>query len=94
MKIPKGLQPLLEDGMIDTVVRRLKSGNEASVYIVACAVPQALRLVSENQTAWRPRRQAYTAMPNHTTFRPTDGHAPFQPLLMINPTAPRMFIHW
>ncbi len=36
MKIPKGLQPLIEDGMIDTVVRRLKSGKEASVYIVAC----------------------------------------------------------
>ncbi len=36
MKIPKGLQPLIEDGMIDAVVRRLKSGKEASVYIVAC----------------------------------------------------------
>ena len=36
MKIPKGLQPLIEDGMVDTVVRRLKSGKEASVYIVAC----------------------------------------------------------
>jgi RIO kinase 1 len=36
MKIPKGLQPLIDDGMVDTVVRRLKSGKEASVYIVAC----------------------------------------------------------
>jgi len=36
MKIPKGLQPLIEDGMVDTVVRKLKSGKEASVYIVAC----------------------------------------------------------
>ncbi len=36
MKTPKGLQPLIEDGIIDTVVRRLKSGKEASVYIVAC----------------------------------------------------------
>ena len=36
MKIPKGLQPLIEDGMVDTVVRRLKSGKEASVFIVAC----------------------------------------------------------
>jgi RIO kinase 1 len=36
MKIPKGLQPLIDDGMIDTVVRRLKSGKEASVFIVAC----------------------------------------------------------
>ncbi|MDP9012970.1 MAG: serine protein kinase RIO [Pseudomonadota bacterium] len=36
MKIPKGLQPLIDDGMVDRVVRRLKSGKEASVYIVAC----------------------------------------------------------
>ncbi len=36
MKIPKGLQPLIDDGMVDTVIRRLKSGKEASVYIVAC----------------------------------------------------------
>jgi RIO kinase 1 len=37
MKIPKGLQPLFDDGMIDTVIRRLMSGKEASVYIVSCA---------------------------------------------------------
>jgi RIO kinase 1 len=36
MKIPKGLQPLVDDGMIDIVVRKLKSGKEASVYIVSC----------------------------------------------------------
>jgi RIO kinase 1 len=36
MKIPKGLQPLIDDGMVDGVIRRLKSGKEASVYIVAC----------------------------------------------------------
>jgi RIO kinase 1 len=36
MKIPKGLQPLVDDGMVDTVVRSLKSGKEASVYIVEC----------------------------------------------------------
>jgi RIO kinase 1 len=36
MKIPKGLQPLIDDGMIDLVVRRLKSGKEASVFIVDC----------------------------------------------------------
>jgi RIO kinase 1 len=37
MKIPKGLQPLVDDGMVDVVVRKLKSGKEASVYIVSCA---------------------------------------------------------
>ncbi|MEO7207265.1 MAG: serine protein kinase RIO, partial [Steroidobacteraceae bacterium] len=36
MKISKGLQPLVDDGMVDTVVRSLKSGKEASVYIVDC----------------------------------------------------------
>jgi RIO kinase 1 len=36
MKIPRGLEPLLDDGLIDAVVRRLKSGKEASVYVVAC----------------------------------------------------------
>jgi RIO kinase 1 len=35
MKVPKGLQPLLEEGVIDAVLRQLKSGKEASVYIVA-----------------------------------------------------------
>jgi len=34
MKIPAGLQPLLEDGVIDEVIRALKSGKEASVYVV------------------------------------------------------------
>ena len=34
MKIPPGLQPLVEDGVIDEVVRPLKSGKEASVYMV------------------------------------------------------------
>jgi RIO kinase 1 len=34
MKTPKGLQPLIEDGIVDEVVRPLKSGKEATVYIV------------------------------------------------------------
>jgi len=36
MKIPKGLQALVDDGKIDAVLRQLKSGKEASVYVVAC----------------------------------------------------------
>ncbi len=35
MKVPKGLQPLIDQGIIDEVVCALKSGKEASVYIVA-----------------------------------------------------------
>ena len=34
MKIPAGLQPLVDDGVIDAVLRPLKSGKEASVYVV------------------------------------------------------------
>jgi RIO kinase 1 len=34
MRTPAGLQPLLDDGIIDEVVRQLKSGKEASVYVV------------------------------------------------------------
>jgi RIO kinase 1 len=34
MKTPPGLQPLLDDGIIDEVVRQLKSGKEAAVYVV------------------------------------------------------------
>jgi RIO kinase 1 len=34
MKTPKGLQILIDDGVIDEVLRPLKSGKEASVYVV------------------------------------------------------------
>jgi len=34
MKIPRGLQPLIDDGVIDEVIRSLKSGKEATVYLV------------------------------------------------------------
>jgi RIO kinase 1 len=36
MKIPKRLQPLLEDGLIDGVIRQLMSGKEAMVFVVRC----------------------------------------------------------
>ncbi len=36
MKIPKRLQPLLEDGLIDDVTRQLMSGKEAMVFVVRC----------------------------------------------------------
>jgi RIO kinase 1 len=34
MKTPERLRPLLEEGLIDTVVRQLMSGKEATVYVV------------------------------------------------------------
>lgn len=36
MKTPKRLQPLVEDGLIDEVLRPLMSGKEAAVYVVRC----------------------------------------------------------
>ncbi len=36
MKPPKRLQTLIDEGLIDTVVRQLMSGKEAMVYVVRC----------------------------------------------------------
>src|SRR5512139_2521802 len=36
MKPPKRLKSLVEEGLIDTVVRQLTSGKEAMVYVVRC----------------------------------------------------------
>jgi RIO kinase 1 len=36
MKPPKRLQSLIEEGLVDTVVRQLMSGKEAMVYVVRC----------------------------------------------------------
>ncbi len=38
MKTPKRLEPLVESGLIDEVIRSLKSGKEAAVYVVRCGV--------------------------------------------------------
>lgn len=36
MKIPKRIQPLVDEGLIDSVERQLMSGKEATVYVVRC----------------------------------------------------------
>ena len=36
MKTPKRLESLIEDGLIDDVIRQLMSGKEATVYVVRC----------------------------------------------------------
>jgi RIO kinase 1 len=36
MKIPKRIKPLVEDGLVDEVLRPLMSGKEADVFIVRC----------------------------------------------------------
>jgi RIO kinase 1 len=36
MKTPKRIQPLIDDGLVDEVLRPLMSGKEADVYVVRC----------------------------------------------------------
>jgi RIO kinase 1 len=36
MKTPKQIEPLVHDGLVDEVIRSLKSGKEAAVYVVRC----------------------------------------------------------
>lgn len=36
MKIPKRIQPLVNDGLVDNVLRQLMSGKEATVFVVQC----------------------------------------------------------
>ena len=36
MKTPKRIQSLIDDGLVDEVLRPLMSGKEASVYVVRC----------------------------------------------------------
>lgn len=36
MKPPKRIQPLIDDGVVDEVIRPLMSGKEAAVYVVRC----------------------------------------------------------
>jgi RIO kinase 1 len=36
MKTPKRIEPLIQDGFVDEVIRQLMSGKEASVFVVRC----------------------------------------------------------
>lgn len=36
LKIPKSIQPLIDDGLVDEVIRSLMSGKEAQVFLVRC----------------------------------------------------------
>ena len=36
MKVPHTIQPLINDGLVDEVIRQLMSGKEATVYVVRC----------------------------------------------------------
>ena len=36
MKIPQRIQPLIDDGLVDEVIRSIMSGKEATLYVVRC----------------------------------------------------------
>jgi RIO kinase 1 len=48
MKTPAALQPLIDDGVIDEVLRSLKSGKEATVYLVRSGVHRRCAKVYRN----------------------------------------------
>jgi RIO kinase 1 len=59
MKIPNSLQPLIDDGVIDAVLRPLKSGKEASVYVVRAGAETLCAKVYKNlaQRSFQARAQ-------------------------------------
>ena len=57
MKSPKRLQSLIEEGLIDSVVRQLMSGKEAMVYVVRCGTETRCAKVYKEATE-RSFRQA------------------------------------
>ncbi|MDQ6628277.1 MAG: serine protein kinase RIO [Pseudomonadota bacterium] len=57
MKAPPRLRPLLEEGLIDSVVRQLMSGKEAMVYVVRCGAETRCAKVYKEATQ-RSFRQA------------------------------------
>jgi RIO kinase 1 len=66
MKIPARLQPLVEDGVIDAVVRQLMSGKEAMVFIVRCG--DALRCAKVYKEA---NKRAFRQAVDYTENRKT-----------------------
>jgi len=61
MKIPKRIQPLVDDGLVDAVIRQLMSGKEAMVYMVRCGEEMRCAKVYKeaNQRSFR-QAVAYT----------------------------------
>ncbi len=61
MKIPERLQPLLEQGLIDEVMRPLMSGKEAAVYIVSAGGKYCVaKVYKEAENRSFRQRTAYT----------------------------------
>ncbi|WP_462381166.1 PA4780 family RIO1-like protein kinase [Pseudomonas sp. Marseille-QA0892] len=74
MRTPKRLEPLIEDGLIDEVVRPLMSGKEAAVYVVRCG--QELRCAKVYKEAdKRGFRQAAVYQEGRRTRNSRDARA-------------------
>jgi RIO kinase 1 len=68
MKIPKRLEPLLEDGLISSVVRQLMSGKEAMVFVVRCGEDEPARCAKVYKEA---NKRAFRQAVDYTENRKT-----------------------
>lgn len=66
MKVPARLQALVAEGLIDSVVRQLKSGKEADVYVVRCG-PETCAAKVYKEAHKRSFRQAVDYTENRKT---------------------------
>jgi RIO kinase 1 len=91
MKIPKSLEPLLQDGLIDEVLCQLMSGKEAEVYVVrsqgeiccAKAYKEASQRSFQKQTQYMEGRKVRNsrrsrAMEKHSRFGRKEQEAAWQ----------------
>jgi RIO kinase 1 len=74
MKVPKRLQSLIEEGLIDSVVRQLMSGKEAMVFVVRCGSETRCAKVYKEATQ-RSFRQAVDYTENRKTKNSRDARA-------------------
>jgi RIO kinase 1 len=74
MKVPKRLQSLIEEGLIDSVVRQLMSGKEAMVFVVRCGEETRCAKVYKEATN-RSFRQAVDYTENRKTKNSRDARA-------------------
>jgi RIO kinase 1 len=68
MKIPQRLEPLLEDGLISSVVRQLMSGKEAMVFVVRCGEDEPARCAKVYKEA---NKRAFRQAVDYTENRKT-----------------------
>jgi RIO kinase 1 len=74
LKIPRRLQPLVDDGIVDSVTRQLMSGKEAMVFIVRCGGESRCAKVYKEADR-RSFRQAVDYTENRKTKNSRDARA-------------------